>query len=426
MPDFIYTTIIYVMEILGIILFFNTFMERQEKPANKLLKFGSYIVVTFLMAYTEQWIGLGKCILIILAWICLNKIWYRGSLRQNILFSIIGYTMLILMDYVMFCFYEVILPDVSREELLYNRQYGMTMKAAWIIVSVLIHKCCKKKMDYNRLTPKEWRELVSMPIFTLVALIWMFYTETEDIRIHNINLFLSIGLVAVNFIVINLMQNILEKEERIRVGMLADQSQKNLLLAYQDREEIYERQRKKMHDYKNQLSAIQTMLKGNKPEEALEFTQKLTESIAVDMSAVNTNHPVVNAVLNQKYRTMQGKHISLILKVDDLREFSMAEEDIIILLSNLLDNAIKASEKVQKKTGKAVVHLKLGFEENKLLLSVRNPVTEKVEIVDNEVQAVKKENHGIGLLNVREVVEKYGGDMVLSCDEKEFKVVVMV
>lgn len=168
------------------------------------------------------------------------------------------------------------------------------------------------------------------------------------------------------------------------------------------------------------------MLKGNKPEEALEFTQKLTESIAVDMSAVNTNHPVVNAVLNQKYRTMQGKHISLILKVDDLREFSMAEEDIIILLSNLLDNAIKASEKVQKKTGKAVVHLKIGFEENKLLLSVRNPVIEKVEIVENEVQAVKKENHGIGLLNVKDVVEKYGGDMVLSCDEKEFKVVVMV
>lgn len=146
----------------------------------------------------------------------------------------------------------------------------------------------------------------------------------------------------------------------------------------------------------------------------------------MDMSAVNTNHPVVNAVLNQKYRTMQGKNIPLILRVDDLRELAMEEEDIVILLSNLIDNAIKESEKVQKKTGKAVVHLKLGFEENKLLLSVRNPVREKVEIVDNEVQAVKKENHGIGLLNVKEVVEKYGGDIAFSCDDREFKVVVIV
>ncbi|MCB5932859.1 ATP-binding protein, partial [[Eubacterium] rectale] len=76
---------------------------------------------------------------------------------------------------------------------------------------------------------------------------------------------------------------------------------------YQDREEIYERQRRKMYDYKNQLSTIQTLIKNGHTNEALSFMQKLTESIAVEMSAINTNHPVVNAVLNQKYRSMQEK-----------------------------------------------------------------------------------------------------------------------
>ena len=32
----------------------------------------------------------------------------------------------------------------------------------------------------------------------------------------------------------------------------------------------------------------------------------------------------------------------------------------------------------------------------------------------------------IGLLNVKAVVDKYGGDMVLSCDENEFKAVVIL
>ena len=91
-----------------------------------------------------------------------------------------------------------------------------------------------------------------------------------------------------------------------------EQNQKNRLDAYQDREEIYERQRKKMHDYKNQLYTIQTLLKTGKAEEALSFTEKLTESVAVDLSAINTNHPVVNAVLNQKYRSMQEKNIAVI------------------------------------------------------------------------------------------------------------------
>ena len=56
------------------------------------------------------------------------------------------------------------------------------------------------------------------------------------------------------------------------------------------------------------------MIKNGHTDEALSFTQKLTESIAVEMSAINTNHPVVNAILNQKYRSMQEKHIAVILK----------------------------------------------------------------------------------------------------------------
>ena len=73
-------------------------------------------------------------------------------------------------------------------------------------------------------------------------------------------------------------------------------------------------------------------------------------------------HQVVNAILNQKYRSMQEKHIAVILKVGDLQEICLEEEEIVILLSNLLDNAIRESEKVLKNTGKAVIHLKLECE----------------------------------------------------------------
>ena len=135
---------------------------------------------------------------------------------------------------------------------------------------------------------------------------------------------------------------------------------------------------------------------------------------------------VVNAVLNQKYRSMQEKHIAVILKVGDLKEICLEEEEIVILLSNLLDNAIRESEKVLKNTGKAVIHLKLECEEHKLIFAVRNPVTEKVEIENDTIKSKRGDHHGIGLLNVKVVVDKYGGDMVLSCDENEFKAVVIL
>ena len=69
------------------------------------------------------------------------------------------------------------------------------------------------------------------------------------------------------------MQNTIEKEERIKIAVLTEQNQKNRIANYQDREEIYERQRRKMHDYKNQLSTIQTLIKNGHTDEALSFTQ---------------------------------------------------------------------------------------------------------------------------------------------------------
>ena len=93
------------------------------------------------------------------------------------------------------------------------------------------------------------------------------------IDMQNVFLFLSVGLVAINLILMEFMQNTIEKEERIKIAVLTEQNQKNRIANYQDREEIYERQRRKMHDYKNQLSTIQTLIKNGHTDEALSFTQ---------------------------------------------------------------------------------------------------------------------------------------------------------
>ena len=54
---------------------------------------------------------------------------------------------------------------------------------------------------------------------------------------QNVFLFLSVGLVAINLILMEFMQNTIEKEERIKIAVLTEQSQKNRIADYQDREE---------------------------------------------------------------------------------------------------------------------------------------------------------------------------------------------
>ena len=79
--------------------------------------------------------------------------------------------------------------------------------------------------------------------------IFMYYFENDNVP--EIFLFLSVGLVVINLIIMDFMQDTVEKEEKIKIAVLTEQNQKNRIADYQDREEIYNRQRKKMHDYKN-------------------------------------------------------------------------------------------------------------------------------------------------------------------------------
>lgn len=426
MVEWIFSFLFTALEARGSFYFLDTFLEKKEQKGFLRYKFIFYFVTLYLMAISGVWIGLLKCVPIILAYTFMNLLYYHVSFRQSLIFSAINYAVIVLVDYVILCFCMIISPETGQAVIEKKHLPGLIAKILWIIILVIIRKCSKPRGDYRLLTGTELLQFLCVPLFTIICLLLMYCSDSESGNVQGIFLFLSTGLVVVNFIVLSLIQNILDKEEKIRLGMLTEQNQKNRLDAYQDREEIYERQRRKMHDYKNQLGTIQTLLKSQKEDEALAFTQKLTESIVVDMSAINTNHPVINAVLNQKYHTMQEKKISVIFKVGDLHEVTMEEEEIVILLSNLLDNAIRESEKVLKEKGKAVVQIKLVYEDGKTILAIRNPVMEKVKIINDTVQTKRGEYHGIGLLNVKAVVDKYAGEMVLTCDDNAFHAVVIL
>ena len=232
---------------------------------------------------------------------------------------------------------------------------------------------------------------------------------------HSACLFISVGLVAINFLVIWLLREILEKGKKMREGIESARKKESQLTHYRDMQVVYERQGRKMHDYKNQIRTMQVLLKEGDTQAAAELAERLTESISVEMSAVNTNHPVVNAVLNQKFHAAKEQGVSMIFRVGDMSGMRLDGEEIVILLSNLLDNAIHECVKVVKAGRKAVIHVKLVQEGGKLIFSVRNPVAEKVQVTE-----------GTGLSNVKAVADKYKGDFAVSCDREKFQAVVML
>ena len=414
------------IETWGSIYFFDTFMERKRMGRLKKRRFVVLYPALVAVAFLGEYCPMGvKVLLVVLALTIFCEVFYKADWKQCIFFSGLDYSLYCLADIVALQL-ENMLMD-SEEAYVFKPIFlALPAKLAWLCVLFAVRKIWKGKNNYEGLSHKEWWKFGMMPLFTATAMLLMYYCYSNDKKVQASYLFLTVGLILMNFLVMELMQDILEKVELLRESALTDQKKESQLAYYRDMQTVYERQGRKMHDYKNQIRTIQVLIKEGDPQAAATLAERLTESILVEMSAVNTNHPVVNAVLNQKFHLAREQGTSMIFKVGDMSGMRLNEEETVILLSNLLDNAIRECLKVVKAGRKAVIHIKLVQEDGKIILSVKNPVVEKVQITDGIVLDSNGGMHGIGLSNVKAVVDKYGGDFVISCDSEKFQAVVML
>lgn len=122
---------------------------------------------------------------------------------------------------------------------------------------------------------------------------------------------------------------------------------------------------------------------------------------------------IINAILNTKYQEAISKHIVFVLKVNDLSRIGIDDEDLVVVLANLLNNAIEACEKCEEKK---IIKFKFMVEDELIILSVKNTYNQPLVYDNDEIRnskTVEPEAHGVGIKNIIRIVEKYEGEYVI-------------
>lgn len=309
-----------------------------------------------------------------------------------------------------------VLPGLWRERLtLVEEEIAMTLFLSLIL---LLRHGWKRYMGETQ--DAGWMRLGLTALLSLAVMMSLSMLVSKESLVNKNSMLIAVlGLMLMNVCLFVFLGALINKEAKLQRLHLAQERTQRQMELYQNMNKSYEQQKRFLHDYKNQLTCIQGLLQEGKQQEASDYITKLTGSLKKTVDAVDTKHPVVNVVLNQKYREACEKGIAMIMAVNDLSGLTVSEEDLVILLVNLLDNAIEACEKLESNP---VIQFKMRLEEGELILSVRNPVKESVLIQGKRVATTKgqKSRHGIGLLNVDEVVRRNGGTSVIQCVEGWF------
>ena len=138
-----------------------------------------------------------------------------------------------------------------------------------------------------------------------------------------------------NIIVFCLINDILKREVQITENRLLLERVKNETGMYRTISENYDKQKKREHEYKNQLALIAALASENRVDEINHYLKQYNHEIMQHTDFIDTNNVIVNAILNSKYQETREKCIVFVVKVNDLSDLRIKDEDIVLILSNL-------------------------------------------------------------------------------------------
>ena len=180
-------------------------------------------------------------------------------------------------------------------------------------------------------------------------------------------------------------------------------------------EKSYRAQRKITHEFRNQLQTIFDLLEMNQSDKAKAYIQELQGTQTTRLFLTDSGHAVIDAVLNHKSQIAKEQDIDMQIHINDLSSVSIGTDMLIVLLSNLLDNAIEGCLRIP--TNRQIL-LEIILNESILWLSVKN-TSMPVEFVGDAIPTSKeaKEDHGYGIPRICYILNQLHAEYAFDyCD----------
>lgn len=275
---------------------------------------------------------------------------------------------------------------------------------------------------------RQWRQAWIIPIiFSIVSLAYCENNfEITYMRLNQViaRFTLSIGVVIVSvmqFSNMNTEEKIVRAEEKAkRSKMLIDMKSEQ----YNMITEKIEKTRKSRHDIHHHINVVYQLAKENKIEQLIEYLEEYNKIYSTKEPMVYCNNSTVDAILNHYILLAKDNGIEVQLNVALPEELKIRDTDLCIVIGNLLENAIEASEKEENKR----IKLRINRSNEYICMLVSNLYNGEIKKGHSGYYSRKREfkDTGIGLSSVSAVVEKYDGRMEVDHTNGEFNVFIMM
>lgn len=182
-------------------------------------------------------------------------------------------------------------------------------------------------------------------------------------------------------------------------------------------EQNYRLQRKSTHEFEHHLQVLHDLLEQDESSEAKAYIARLQGSRSYRVISVNSRHTVIDVILNQKYQTAQESEIAMQIRVNDLSQVTLPTDTLVVILSNLLENAIESCRRID---GCREITCTVLYDAG-LYIAIANtsaPVDTDGSLTTSKPDALR---HGYGLSNVCALLDKLNAEYTFTYEDGWFR-----
>lgn len=210
----------------------------------------------------------------------------------------------------------------------------------------------------------------------------------------------------------------LEVERAVTLQMIAGQEKQQLMS-----KEAVRAINRECHYLKHRMAALRVM---DDEGERSQTIDELIRKVTMYDDVVRTGDSALDAVLTEKSFVCRGCGIDFTCIVDAQRIAGMRGTDLYTVFSSALDNAIEAARELPDEENR-VITLRVDGQGDLTRILVVNSCVGSVEIVDGLPAETDDDSRlHVGLRSIRMIVERYGGNMVVTSGEGSFSLAILV